>query len=41
MTAMLIAAVAILSPRFAIAAEKPLQKINVAYSSISGNIAPL
>ena len=41
MTAMLIAAIAILSPRFAIAADKPLQKINVAYSSISGNIAPL
>jgi NitT/TauT family transport system substrate-binding protein len=34
-------AVAILSPYFARAADKPLQKINVAYSSISGNIAPL
>ena len=41
MMAMLIAAIAILLPHFASAAEKPLQKINVAYSSISGNIAPL
>ena len=41
MAAALFAAIAILSPRFASAADKPLQKINVAYSSISGNIAPL
>ena len=41
MMARLLAAIAILSPHFAGAAEKPLQKINVAYSSISGNIAPL
>ena len=41
MMARLLAAIAILSPYFAGAAEKPLQKINVAYSSISGNIAPL
>jgi NitT/TauT family transport system substrate-binding protein len=34
-------AVATLSQPFANAAEKPVQKINVAYSSISGNIAPL
>jgi len=34
-------AIAILSPHLAGAADKPLQKINVAYSSISGNIAPL
>jgi NitT/TauT family transport system substrate-binding protein len=41
MMAVLISAIAMLSPHFASAAEKPLQKINVAYSSISGNIAPL
>ncbi|HEX6769870.1 MAG TPA: ABC transporter substrate-binding protein [Candidatus Binatia bacterium] len=40
-TAVLIAAIAILSPRFTNAADRPLQKINVAYSSISGNMAPL
>lgn len=34
-------AVAMLSQPVANAAEKPVQKINVAYSSISGNIAPL
>jgi NitT/TauT family transport system substrate-binding protein len=33
--------VAAISQPMANAAEKPLQKINVAYSSISGNIAPL
>ncbi|MGZ8435612.1 MAG: ABC transporter substrate-binding protein [Candidatus Binatia bacterium] len=33
--------VATLAQPMANAAEKPLQKINVAYSSISGNIAPL
>ena len=41
MAAALFAAIALLSPRFVSAADKPLQKINVAYSSISGNIAPL
>ena len=41
MMARLLAAIAILLPYLAGAAEKPLQKINVAYSSISGNIAPL
>lgn len=30
-----------LKPSATVAAEKPLQKINVAYSSISGNMAPL
>jgi ABC-type nitrate/sulfonate/bicarbonate transport system substrate-binding protein/LysM repeat protein len=40
-TAVLIAAIAILSPRLINAADRPLQKINVAYSSISGNMAPL
>ncbi len=34
-------AVAMTSPPLAGAADKPMQKINVAYSSISGNIAPL
>ena len=34
-------AVATLSQPITNAAEKPVQKINVAYSSISGNIAPL
>ena len=38
---MLLIAIALLSTHCAVAAEKPLQKINVAYSSISGNIAPL
>lgn len=32
---------AAMRPMAAVAAEKPLQKINVAYSSISGNMAPL
>jgi ABC-type nitrate/sulfonate/bicarbonate transport system substrate-binding protein len=41
LAALVTTALAILSPRFAGAAEKPLQKINVAYSSISGNMAPL
>ncbi len=41
LTAALVITVAILLPRFTKAADKPLQKINVAYSSISGNIAPL
>jgi len=36
-----VGALAILAPLFASAADKPLQKINVAYSSISGNMAPL
>jgi len=37
----LVAAIAMVSPRFATAADRPLQKINVAYSTISGNVAPL
>ena len=41
LTAALVITAAILLPRFTKAADKPLQKINVAYSSISGNIAPL
>lgn len=41
MAAALFAAITILSPRLGSAADKPLQRINVAYSSISGNIAPL
>jgi ABC-type nitrate/sulfonate/bicarbonate transport system substrate-binding protein len=38
---MLLITMALLSTYCAVAGEKPLQKINVAYSSISGNIAPL
>ena len=41
MAVVVTSALAILSPYFGGAAEKPLQKINVAYSSLSGNMAPL
>jgi NitT/TauT family transport system substrate-binding protein len=37
----MLSTVATMSPAVAVAAERPVQKINVAYSSISGNMAPL
>jgi NitT/TauT family transport system substrate-binding protein len=37
----MLSTVATMSPAAAVAAERPVQKINVAYSSISGNMAPL
>ena len=40
-TAMTFIAALITLPATSLAADRPLQKINVAYSSISGNIAPL
>jgi NitT/TauT family transport system substrate-binding protein len=37
----MLSTVATMRPAAAVAAERPVQKINVAYSSISGNMAPL
>ena len=37
----MLSTVATMSPSATVAAERPVQKINVAYSSISGNMAPL
>jgi len=37
----MLSTVATMSPASIVAAERPVQKINVAYSSISGNMAPL
>jgi len=37
----MLSTVATMSPSATVAAERPMQKINVAYSSISGNMAPL
>ncbi len=40
-TLTMVVTVAIVAPSTLLGADRPVQKINVAYSSISGNIAPL